>query len=91
MLTASDLRLGDVVYWTKGGGWSRAINEAALMEEEEAQTALAEAKLQETQVVNAYLVAMEAPGAPAHREAVRENIRAHGPTIHPQFGKQAAS
>lgn len=79
-LTASDLRHGDVVYLTKDGAWARSINDAVLMEDEQAAEALAQAKKQETVVVNAYLIVMEAPAAPAAREAVRENIRARGPS-----------
>ncbi|MET0182499.1 MAG: DUF2849 domain-containing protein [Caulobacterales bacterium] len=87
-LTASDLRTGDVVYWTATAAWSRDINEAALMDDDACAEALASAKKQETQVVGAYLIGMEARGVPVAREAMRENIRARGPTIHPQFGKQ---
>lgn len=81
MLTASDLRSGDVVYWTKDAGWSRAIKDAQLMEDEFAEAALANAKKAETVVVNAYLVVMDGEAVPAAREAVRENIRARGPTV----------
>lgn len=87
VLTASDLVVGDVVYWAEGGTWTRALTGALMMDDEEAIAALADAKTQETRVVNAYLVEMDQPGAPAKREAVRENIRARGPTIHPQFSR----
>lgn len=89
MLTASDLRVGDVVYWTKEGTWSRDIGDAQLMDDEFAEAALAQARKNETAIVNAYLVAMEDVGRPAAREAVRENIRARGPTTEPHLGKQA--
>ena len=36
--------------------------------------------------VGAYLINIDAPGKPAHREAMRENIRARGPTIHEDRG-----
>lgn len=90
-LTASDLRIGDVVYWTAQGTWSRDINDAQLMDDEFAAAALAEAKKHETEVVNAYLIVMKAPAEVAAREAVRENIRAAGPTTHLHHGKQAES
>ncbi len=85
MLTASDLRSGDVVYWTKAGAWSHAINDAHVMEDDFADAALAAAKKAETVVVNAYLVVMDAAAKPAAREAVRENIRAVGPTVAHDF------
>jgi hypothetical protein len=90
MLTASDLLSGDVVYWT-GAAWSRAIDDAALMDEDAAAGALGAAKKQERVVVNAYLVEMAAAATPAHREAMRENIRARGPSVRRDLGKQAQS
>jgi hypothetical protein len=89
MLTASDLRSGDVVYWTADGAWSSDIADAHLMEDEFAEAALGEARKQETTVVNAYLVVMAGKGEPAAREAMRENIRARGPTVRRDLGKQA--
>ncbi len=89
-LTASDLKTGDVVYWTKDAQWSRDIKDALLMDDEFAAGALANAKKAETIIVGAYLIAMDGPGVPAAREAVRENIRARGPTVRLDLGKQAA-
>jgi hypothetical protein len=88
-LTASDLRIGDVVYWTAANAWSRNIADALLMDDDAAAAALANAKKNETLIVNAYLIVMEAPSKVAAREAVREDIRAIGPTTHPEHGKQA--
>lgn len=88
-LTASRLREGDVVYWTKEGRWSPEIADAQLMDDEFAAAALAEAKKHETVVVNAYLIGMEAQGRPTPREAVRENMRARGPSMRTDLGKQA--
>lgn len=90
MLTASDLRVGEVVYWT-GAAWSRAIGDGLLMEDDAAEAALAAAKKSDTQVVGAYLVVMEKQGTPSHREAMRENIRARGPSTEPHVGKQAGN
>ena len=88
-LTASDLRVGDVLYWIGEAKWSRNIADALLMDDDAAAEALAFAKKRETEVVNAYLIVMEAPSQVAAREAVRENIRAIGPTTHPEHGKGA--
>lgn len=88
-LTGCDLPTGEVIYWTADGGWSTDIADAHLMEDEFADAALAEAKKQETVVVGPYLIVMDAPGVPTHREAMRENIRARGPTIRLDLGKQA--
>ncbi|MGE3143712.1 MAG: DUF2849 domain-containing protein [Hyphomonadaceae bacterium] len=89
-LTAWTLRDGVVVYWTKAGNWSSAITDALLMEDDDlAAQALAAAKKQETAVIGAYLIAMEGQGTPAAREAMRENIRARGPSVRADLGKQA--
>lgn len=90
-LTASDLRTGEVVYWTKDGKWSVAIGDAVLMDDEFAETALAQARAQGTVVVGSYLIGMDGQGTPTHREAMRENIRARGPTSRPDLGKQAGN
>lgn len=88
-LTGCDLPTGEVIYRTADGGWSLNIADALLMDDAFAETALADAKKQETVVVGPYLIVMDGPGVPTHREAMRENIRARGPTVRLDLGKQA--
>lgn len=77
-------RLGDghPVYRTASGDWSVRIEDAqTFASQEDADEALAAAKKLETVVVGTYLITIEAPGKVTHREAMRENIRARGPTV----------
>ncbi|MGE3302961.1 MAG: DUF2849 domain-containing protein [Hyphomonadaceae bacterium] len=81
-ITANRLIDGRPVYRDADGGWTEDILGAFLMEDgEEAESALAEARGEETVVVGAYLISVTAPGAPAQREKLREDIRALGPTV----------
>jgi len=90
MLTAHDLKTGEVVYWSADGRWTTRIAESALMDDAAATDAQAAAAGRETVVVNPYLVPMDSPSTPVARERVREIIRAKGPTVHPQFQRPPA-
>jgi hypothetical protein len=89
ILTAHDLLSGEVVYWSADGTWAARLRDALRMEDDKAKAALADAEAAYTTVVHAYLVPVDADGAPIRREEVRETIRAKGPTTHPNLGKQA--
>jgi hypothetical protein len=88
-ITAHELRSGEVVYRTDAGGWSVRIADAALYDDEPAEAALEAARREATVVTNAYLVEAEGPATPAARVALRETIRAKGPTVRLDLGKQA--
>lgn len=91
MATGNDLLMGDVVYFTPAGDWSREIGDAALAASPEAaETLLARASAFPNAVVGVYLVdaAIDDRGraAPAH---FREVFRTRGPSNYPQHGRQA--
>jgi sulfite reductase (NADPH) hemoprotein beta-component len=89
-LTANLLVEGDVVFWGQGG-WREQFAEADLMDDPAAADAVLDAaKAASTVVVDAYLidVAIEEDGSPVPI-SFRERVRALGPTIHPDMGKQA--
>ncbi len=91
MATANDLLLGDVVYFTTQGDWSRHIGDAALaVNAEAAEDLLRRAQGFPNQVVGPYLVAAalddSGRAAPAH---FREEFRTRGPSNYPQHGRQA--
>ena len=88
IVTAHDLKTGEVVYWT-GEGWDGAIAAAALLDDGAAGDALKAAEASETRVVHPYLVPMDGAGSPVARERLRELLRARGPSVHMHFGKQA--
>jgi hypothetical protein len=88
VVTANDLRAGDVVYLTPAGQWSRFHSEAALFAEAEAaDAALARAAAQSLVVVGAYLA--DAKPGPHGPEPVhfREVFRTRGPSNY-AHGKQ---
>jgi hypothetical protein len=89
VVTANDLREGDVVYLTADGRWSRFHHEAELIEDETlAEARLAEAAKQSLTVVGAYLA--DAQPGPDGPEPVhfREAFRTRGPSNY-FHGKQA--
>lgn len=89
VVTANDLRLGDVVYLTADDRWTRLHREAELIEDEaHAQLRLLHGSAQKQVVVGVYLA--DARPGPDGPEPVhfREEFRARGPSnlFH---GKQA--
>jgi hypothetical protein len=91
ILTANRLRDGNVVYW-RDGQWQTALVDAEVFpDREEADRALAaaaEAVLSRL-VVNPYLFAVRHDAAAIRPVEEREIIRAAGPTVRPDLGKQA--
>ena len=89
VVTASDLRLGDVVYLTADDRWTCQHHEAELIEDEAvSQMRLLHAASQPLVVVGAYLA--DARPGPRGPEPVhfREEFRTRGPSNYPH-GKQA--
>ncbi len=88
VLTANRLIDGEVVYW-RAGGWVEAFAEADRFEQgEAAKAALREAAgfVAANTVVNPYLFGLRDDGRPVKE---REVIRALGPSVHLNLGKQA--
>jgi Protein of unknown function (DUF2849) len=91
MLTAHRLVDGDVLYW-KAGQWVLSLRDADVFADaKDAQAAVAAAQkyVADNVVVNPYLfdVKMDAHGI--HPVKEREIIRAAGPTVRFDLGKQA--
>lgn len=90
-LTANGLRTGDVLYW-RGGEWVESFVDAQVFAEPAgANAALESAKrfVLGRVVVNPYLFPVRLEGGAAYPVEEREIIRAAGPSIHPDLGKQA--
>lgn len=88
MLTANRLRDGAVLYW-KGVDWVEALAEGDVFAEQTAaDAALAEAQafVARNEVVGVYLFDVRADGSPVKE---REIIRARGPSVRDDVGKQA--
>lgn len=92
--TANLLRTGDVVFRTGAGTWSRDVADAGVAETAEAAALLqgvTEADQAANLVVDHALIPMVRDGAGWRPSALRERIRARGPTITmPVDGAQSA-
>jgi Protein of unknown function (DUF2849) len=91
VLTANRLVSGDVVYW-RAGAWVPSIGEADIFfgkDLAEAALGAAQKFVTENVVVNPYLfeVRVQEDGIAPVKE--REIVRASGPSIHADLGKQA--
>jgi hypothetical protein len=94
MLTANRLSDGAVVYWTSDGGWSDRL-EAGYVLISADQSAAAEAAGARAQadllVVGAYVMDVRTNGAVPEPVKMREIIRAAGPSVRLDLGKQAGA
>ena len=88
-LTANRLADGVVVFWSNGQ-WIERFPDAELFEvAAPAEARLAEAKALPTLLVDPYLIDIRLDGGQPVPVSYRERVRALGPTIHPEMGKQA--
>jgi len=90
-LTANRLRDGEVVYW-RGGEWVGGLPDAELFQDKAAAAAALEAAGEAVRarfVVNPYLFDVRADGTNIRPVEEREIIRAAGPTVRTDLGKQA--
>lgn len=84
IVTANDLRSGAVVYRTGDGHWSGDVGQAAVAETPAAAEALlarAQADHERSLIVEPALIAIHREGGFLRPAALRELIRATGPTI----------
>jgi hypothetical protein len=92
VLTANRLIDGEVVYLDGDDGWVERLAEARLLATPaEGEVALAKGVVAEDErkVVHAYLFDVAGQGAALKPVKMREIIRAAGPTIRRDLGKQA--
>ena len=91
IVTANRLDDGLVVY-LNGAGWSERIDDARIAGDDAAADRLlarAEGPGQAVRVVDPYLIEVTREGAVPRPVRLREAIRARGPTVRPDLGKQA--
>ncbi|MGO9740959.1 MAG: DUF2849 domain-containing protein [Roseiarcus sp.] len=92
MVTANRLSDGVVVFLDAQGGWSEDFHRGAALTGEAAKTvalALAAEAERANIVVGAYWIELERRGGRYLPKALREAIRASGPTNRRDLGKQA--
>ena len=91
IVTANRLDDGLVVY-LNGAGWSERIEDARIAGDDAAADGLlaeAEGQGQEIRVIEPYLIEVAIEGAAPRPVSYREAIRAQGPTVRLDLGKQA--
>ena len=91
-VTSNRLLDGEPVYLTAAHAWSVAVGDAAIADGREAGEALMQAAARDVDarlVVNPYLFNVDASAGVAVPVSVRERIRANGPTVRRDLGKQA--
>lgn len=87
-LTANDLASGEVVFLSEDG-WVASYGEAVIFEDDaSAEAALDSAKAAVNTLADPYLIDVAAVDGFPVPTSYRERIRALGPTIHPDMGKQ---
>jgi len=92
-VTAWRLSDGEVVYAQPDGSWAQRFDDAAVYHvkaEADAALARADEDVKARVVVNAYLFEVAEEDGIAVPASVREKIRAKGPTVRVDLGKQAA-
>jgi hypothetical protein len=92
MITANRLSDGVVVFQDADGGWREEFNRAAPLLDEAAKAAAlarAERSEAENEVVGPYAIEIESRNGHFVPKALREAIRASGPTVRRDLGKQA--
>lgn len=93
ILTANRLRDGEVVYLTPKGDWSESFADNLAIAEKDDQAALEARGLEQEKalvVVGAYLMPVTQADGILRPNSQREIIRAKGPSIRTDLGKQAA-
>lgn len=93
-ITGNRLRDGEVVFFQSEGVWVERFEDAILFEGAAADAALATAKAQadrDQYAVDVYAFDVTVTGDTRTPVKTRERIRALGPTVRTDLGKQAAA
>jgi hypothetical protein len=92
VITANKLSLGEVVYWTKSRGWQPSLQQAQVLEDADAEGALelAAESVKRCEVVAPYAFPVRVEQGRIIALSAREQIRARGPSVRLDVGKQAA-
>jgi hypothetical protein len=91
MITANRLSDGLVVFLDAGGGWSEDFHKGAIVADAQAKAkalALAAQSADDNLVVDPYPIELELRAGHLAPKALREHIRATGPTVRTDLGKQ---
>ncbi|MCZ4281918.1 DUF2849 domain-containing protein [Kiloniella laminariae] len=92
IITANRLLDGEVVYFGENAEWIENVSGAMTVEDADGEASLlAAAKTAEAsqKIVGAYLMKVKRDASGIHTLSVKEEIRAKGPTVRYDLGKQA--
>jgi hypothetical protein len=92
MITANRLADGRVVFFAGDAGWSEDFHRGAVLSDAAAKAqalAQAQASAAANEVVDPYPIELEMRAGHLAPKALRERIRASGPTVREDLGKQA--
>ena len=91
VLTANRLTRGEVVYWNGTQGWVLGLADAEILADDAAEGALKGAAeyVRKREVVNPYLFDVRVERGVPKPVKMREMIRAAGPSVRRDLGKQA--
>ena len=92
VLTANRLSVGEVVYWGGAKGWVPYLRDAEILPDDRAEDVLkgdGARSVQERQVVGVYLFEVRVTDGIVVPVKQREAIRAAGPSVRRDLGKQA--
>ncbi len=90
VITANRLRDGLVVYLTGTGSWSQRVGDSVVVrseDEAERNMAIAAKSVTGRHVVDPYLIDIVEGDGDIRPKRFREQIRAFGPPIHPEFAR----
>lgn len=91
VLTANRLSDGAVVYWTAKGDWADVLGQAKIIDDPKAAESEGKRAQDARIVVGAYLMDVRVAGAEFEPVKMREVIRAAGPSVRLDLGKQAGA
>ena len=82
IVTANDLRLGNVVYLNGSGEWTESLADAAVVSGDvDDRTFSKEMQVQRNLVVDPYLLEVSVENGTLRPKKLRERLRAQGPSI----------
>lgn len=88
VLTANDLPTGDVIYWT-GTGWTADVRHALIITDAAAAEEVGKKEVAARRVIEPYLIEVALKDGAPWPVRYREIVRATGPSVRLDLGKQA--
>ena len=78
VVTATDVRSGNPVFWSQPFGWLADVAGATVYRDADVASRVVVENADEAIVIDGYLIGTDEQGTPLH---IRESIRAAGPTV----------